>query len=649
MGTFVMAVVPGFQGVFSINYGSNHKREGFRRVFRNNGGGDVNSCVQADNNDPNAFPCRYEPPSTVNLVNEVTPYVEVFRFDRTTINRLGIIEFADLTARTVVLDAPGTKCKFTLGDEAIYSVSSHGLAIPSLPLEVALPTPTHSDVLITLPAHHLSITLEEVDPPLPAATDKSKHGYMHRVGHRTQLVDLTNPIEQEDGKKTVAYTRIFQYDPEPKLSMLFYDSASSSGTAVEPAKPITCASNVKAYDLQLGQSPSFPDGPRAGVTLLDKPSSESAGGATVKVEVSVSHLLEYADGKRESESCPWVEPLNMERDGDNALTVFHESGIGLGLEDLMMLNTDNKFTAEYKEFETMLKRSLPNLGDGASGGLQKCRLPNEELDDEGNLICIPQLTYTETELKSANFGDDHTCTHLANPDQIRNRMPFELLSSDPDNPDAFSASCDTFFASDVTHFRSQAQQFSRFRPWHSLKWTDLDGAERSMWSQVMTEFGDGRDMVELWDTFSGKGWQVFEKGAIDAVHDKNKKSRFDELKDFGNDQIWLTRLGYTAETWGRPWAFLERLLHGERNLLVMPKDEEQGGVEDVREMEKIERDAALEVFQGGTPDQWNSNNDAGNSESYFVTYTNAKCDDSELAKPISATGPDGLIEVGGDN
>lgn len=273
-------------------------------------------------------------------------------------------------------------------------------------------------------------------------------------------------------------------------------------------------------------------------------------GLTVQPTALVTEELPYPNASNPA-ICTWVEFDNVD---NTAVKVLHTNKVGLSNEELIALQRD-RTTAEYKEFATVLTSTLNLADDEIAAGLPFLRKCNQEGADPDTCHLLVErdafLEYTD------KFGADHRCIAVAS-----------TGLSDPGYnpvPAADTAVCQNQWAAIAAQAHGTAQ-----RAWHTLPWNTLTTDEQDWWAYL------GQDVVEAYQKYQGQpnspvGWETF------SLHVYVEASQ--PWFRLGVDQKdAAAKLGFTAETWGRQWALLERIFHSTANLLTW--DELSGAEKD---------------------------------------------------------------------
>ena len=317
-------------------------------------------------------------------------------------------------------------------------------------------------------------------------------------------------------------------------------STFRSGGSIVPVEGCS-ASPIAAIDLDLAKassisgtnpySPASMDGP-------DKPGWVAPKATAVSATVSVRQDLPYPISSA-PQTCTWVE-FHDGYTNPVPVSVTHSNRLGLSLGDLIRLRQDPT-TIERREFDRQVQKTIGSV-DELIPQLQQCSTPGAD-----DAHCARQVEYDVATELSDVFGGDYRCANAA-PGY---------------SPVAFGAAEDQGLASaegaECARLWSvvAAAAPSRYRAWHTKVWSTLETAQQDLWRAVG---GAAARAYAACDDECGS-WQEFSQRVhVDASQDWASLST--------TQQEALHLLEFTELTWGRQWALLERIFHGNTQLLT---------------------------------------------------------------------------------
>lgn len=485
-------------------------------------------------------------------------YVEVFTVTPTSIFER--MDYFDLQSQKLELDVHGTLCKFPIGKEATFSIVSAKVPCNGEDLEITVSTEGTTLNTLILPSHALHITLEALEPAYPQVTDESEFGYFHRLLTRRRFIDLDEdpsteteeditdeePVLSEDTEMseedaaavsnglpdvegaveettksatTSIHQMVFRYHPKPSLTMEFLTPDG------EPIEETGCT-EAEATDTELAQSSSYEPSLLIGSAVPQW----SVHTATEMVpQINVFESIPYPD-RNAPKVCDWIE---------NA-AVQHHNQLGFSTSDLINLQRDPN-TAEFKEFANIVHKTIGSPLEESEPYLTICRIP-------GDPACAVPVQHTPVVDFSTRFEDDYTCDSYPDGTQVPDFHPVDALSNlspaprDADEkPKAVSVECTTGWK-DITSVAG-----SRYRHWHLLEWDALQTFEQGYFRRL------GLEQIIRQNTRDT--WQEYTKEVLMSAPHWNNLTKA--------EQEAASELEFTSETWGRPWAFLDRIHHQE--------------------------------------------------------------------------------------
>jgi hypothetical protein len=216
-------------------------------------------------------------------------------------------------------------------------------------MELSLSTMQRTEGRFLVPAQLLDVTFLEVSPaPMPEVTDKSTHGYFHRMKTRTRRLNLTGAVDQTAVAGTLAcrdpqlFCELFEYHPPPKLTLSFSESKAGAQTFGESAATRCGDESTAAVDTQTTErwtgAGRFANGGAPGWAV--------ATNSDMQAHVRIEQVVQYNRRKTlVTDSCSEVR-------GD----VHHQSYLGLSSTELATLDSTGP---EKTDLLKVLSKTLP--------------------------------------------------------------------------------------------------------------------------------------------------------------------------------------------------------------------------------------------------------------------------------------------------
>ena len=448
------------------------------------------------------------------------------------------VNYRDVTGEIIKLGAHGTQCRLPIGTSATFAVKvpvSEYVCSPSNEIFVDMPTELQTWGRTMLPGHTVDLTLVAVEPAWPQVTDASTLGYFHRLRTRARRTKLLQASEERlgagkaDDTGKVANPPIgntvveFEYHPPAEITIRLLQQEDLDTQEVVPGS----CSTVDAVDSELARMKGYQP------TVLSSPGAVPEWvfkkGTIIDATTFVTESLLYPD-KNKPAVCDWVEfpPPNGQAESDAPrVEVANWNMLGLGLADLEQLALDDQ-TAEYKDFMTVLGETVGNdaarvlkMSTCVVNGAAGCTLVasrdtatdnTDQLDDKcavrSNGLTFPGYS---------KITEQDTCTN-----------GWVQLMNVPD---------------------------TKYRQWFNLGWDQLTLLEKGLWERLGLADAYRAAAVSASADWAGFSESVLVKSA----------PAWDKLTDDQREAAAL--LQYTRETWGRQWAFVERMVHGTTGLL----------------------------------------------------------------------------------
>lgn len=272
-----------------------------------------------------------------------------------------------------------------------------------------------------------------------------------------------------------------------------------------PTNELGC-STVTAVDVELRKSEEY-----VPITYTKKektPDFAFPAGTRVKIEVHASEKILFP--RDDPQICTWVE-------GETT----HHSRLGLSAEDLTLMNMDTELI-EHKDFMKVLDRTLPA---SSADELSLCTV-------QGDPNCTITNQHTTVRTVSDSFADDHTCSILDTGISASGYTP--ILTTEDCNS-AWNERGDSLY----------------YRSWHTTDVSAMTNPEKRLWETL--------GLLEKFTNTQWSGWQDFTLDVL--MHAKPWRSLSKAEKEAA------AKLYFTEFTWGRSWAFLERIFHKDTSLL----------------------------------------------------------------------------------
>jgi hypothetical protein len=494
-------------------------------------------------------------PSSAANENGNTLLEEVFSISPGTKDYEQNMDYQDHTVRLLRVGAHGTLCKLPLGNAATFTLQHN--ACKQIPLD--LPTAQRVDSIFLLPAHQYAVTFEAVSPHYPEATDKSQVGYFHRLRTRVRHINLFD----EPDTAGILHSAIFEYHPRPALAIHFLTGSDPTESLVDPVEMLDCSADASASDLQL-QAQQGEDYQKFEYRVDQIPRWAVPAGTPLTSEVKVTATIRFpvdvlSTSVNENAMCDWVEG-----------NIRHFSRLGLSAEDQFLLGMD-PFKVEHRDFIEVLSRTLPAVNHTH---LKTCTDPN---DPAYETECTINTTHTPIVTIRTDFGDDETCTVS---EAGVTATDFAPLSS--------GTLC--------TESAAMLQGAEGRRAWHTLTWTVSAGIDADPASGLTKEEQDA------WTTV-GLTQPQFDAATVTKVWSTFSAAITNNLLAWSNltcpqQKAAANTLRYTEVTWGRGWAFAERIFHSDFSLLPSWTDDLSNT--ERLSMEGLFKDAAS-VWDTATP------------------------------------------------
>ena len=522
-GTYSLAAPPGLRVTIRVSKGT-HSEGNFSRARHSNTA--ANGEMMARHvNDPVA--------GAAEEVFEIRPLSTTYAAN---------MDFQDHTTRTVTIEAYGTNCKLKLGDQVFFKATR---VCGTMRFSMSSTGGTSSSY--TVPAHSFDFHIESVAPDYAEVTDMSEYGYFHRMRTRQKFIDLFEEAESGPHRGT------WEYHPKPELGLSFSEGKvpSSSDMPHKQAVPETVCGNVNAKnqwpktyatDLQ-HQEQQGPAYSPVNLTGSDRiPSWDIPASTYVTAEVNATAIIKYPPPPAD-DTGDYVYPNCTYVDG----AVSHLSRLGLSATDLGVLARGDE-DPEKKDFQRVVQRSLPNLKfatvadtEASTAMLEKCTQP-------GQALCtnIPMNPVVESTISTA-FGDDETCSRT---ESGKTLTDYSLLgaAADASSAVATQAACELAWQTRLGIDANTDFELAL----HRKGWDKKAGREQFLTNLEQQAWNYLGVTKEKYDTIieSAGDWNIFSqkifKGLPNwAALDCTQKQH-------------AAALGYSAQTWGRAWAFAER-------------------------------------------------------------------------------------------
>ena len=503
------------------------------------------------------------------------------------------VNHRDVTGEIVKLGAHGTQCRLPIGTTATFAVKvpvSEYMCSPSNEIFVDMPTELQTWGRTMLPAHVVDLTFVATEPAWPQVTDASTVGYFHRLRTRARRTDLVKASEERLGAAKSDTTGKaanppigkvaveFEYHPPAKLAIQLTEQADPDKQEVVPE---TC-STVTAVDTELKRLSGYVE------TILSSagtiPEWVFKKGTIVDATTFVVESLPYPD-KNKPETCDWVAypPLNGQAVSDAPpVEVSNWNMLGIGRADLEQLQLD-KMTAEYKEFMNVLGETVGN-DDASVGKMSVCVI-------DGAAGCT-LLATRDTATANTDQLDDKCAVQS-------NGLTFPGYRKIEDDDACSKGWLDIMNVAD-----------SKYRRWFNLGWEQLTLLEQGLWERLGLA-----DAYRAAATATSADWQGFSESVL-----VKSAPAWANLTD--DERAAAALLQYTGETWGRQWAFVERMAHGTVGLLDW---EDVANVpHEQKALEELGWDTAgtawdtLQVGGGPKPDVWYADLTTAQKEAFAV-------------------------------
>ena len=440
------------------------------------------------------------------------------------------MNYEDRTTRLLDVDVHGTLCKHPIGNAAYMKFEVPGGVCGHMP--ALLPTAYQTNSLVILPAHLFDVTLEAVEPPYEEATASTQFGYFHRLRTRTQRVDVFDEASQRDpeiddqdnagrGEMINHHAVTYQYHPAPAINIAFFKNREVEGeTLLEPLVPTLCE---KASAVDASISESIPLGADQN---HQAPGWEMRTGMSFAAEARPVATIKFPYPREKHPTCDWIVGK-----------IAHESYVGFSRSDRHFFSVDpaskslvpkDTETTEYKEFANILNKTLPpqvTLED-----LARCSNPEEP-------GCLVDTVHSTAVSLRTDFSDDSTCTSPQQAGNLSLQFGYTIFNSN-------AQLC-------VDHWAKQAsKRRTRFHTWHLLDWNqDLTVAQQKAWNSA----GVTADLYRRGQ--ETRTWQYFSRVVLAPAKSWASLEHLDP-----SIIAALTRdLHFTPDTWGRAWAFTDRI------------------------------------------------------------------------------------------
>lgn len=517
-GSFALAAVPGTPFVVQVTLGS-HEPADFALALNAKDGPDLSAVL------------RMKPSLLPGI--ECDDCMQVFTLSADDESFSKGMDYEDRTTRLLDVDVHGTLCKHRLGRVSFMKFADHGCGTSNcLSTSAELPTAYQTNNLVLLPAQVLDVTLEAVEPPYEEATAFTQFGYFHRLRIRTQRIDLFDEFhppqrEAEEGSsqnKATHYAAVFQYHPAPVLELDFFKNKVADGRSdLQPLDPTLCKhgsalDTSTGVDLGLGATKSH-----------QAPGWVMPTGMPFAAEVKPVATITFP--REKPATCDWIVGK-----------VEHESYLGFSRADRHHFKVDQVTkamvpkdveTTAYKEFAKIVNKTLPP--QVTREDLVRCGNPEEP-------ECSVSTVHSTALSLRADFSDDATCTSPQHANELHLQFGYNIFDGD-------AKSCASQWASHVS------KAGLPFHAWHLLDWSrDLSVSQQKAWESVnITEelYRRGKDTPT---------WRYFSKVVLASA------PLWSSLE---NDvrNILADELGFTSDTWGRAWAFADRIFLNDTTVL----------------------------------------------------------------------------------
>lgn len=425
------------------------------------------------------------------------------------------MKYEDRTVRLLDVDVHGTLCKHPLGDVAFLKFDVPNCGHRS----VLLPTSYQTNNLVQLPAQLYDVTLDAVEPPYPEATAVTQFGYFRRLRTRTQQTDLSDELNaspEEDGGERIAGTNVhavvFQYHPAPDLNIQFLETTRERSKALEP----TACNSASAVDTSIGDETKLVDDQVPGWVMRT--------GMPFAAVASPVATIKFPEDKHAT--CDWIEGH-----------ISHVNNIGLSRSDQHFFKHDavsNKLvpkdseSTEYRDFAKIVNKTLPAQVQLAD--LARCGHP----EDPACLVATTHLTATSAR---TDFSDDSTCTSPQHAGHLRVQLGYTIHDAD-------ATSCAALWAKQLSVPESQ------FHAWHLTDWDHhLTAAQQKAWENA----GVNEEHFKRGQTT--KTWRYFSKTVLSPTLSWSML----EQKNASITRTLASELHFNSDTWGRAWAFADRI------------------------------------------------------------------------------------------
>lgn len=545
-GTYELAAVPSIPTIIRVTLGDHEPSQFQRRQGDHAAGGmsepkpsltpDVDCLPERSNCDVEVFAIEPNESSESNVSH----------------NGLNKMHYEDRTTAALNVDVHGTLCKYPLGDVAFVKFSVPYCGSKTVALQQ---TPRKEYNLVQLPAHVFDVTLDAVEPPYPEATDPSQMGYFHRLRTRSRRIDLSaepTKVGISEGPAVAAgvadnfLSVVFQYHPAPDVNVRFVGSAKD-GTLETLASQNCSQTNV--VDTSIGQESFLTD---------QSPKWEMRAGTEF---IAVAEPLATIKFPTDQFSvCDWIEGR-----------ILHRSNVGLSRADranwFKMDEAENRLipkdatTTQFKDFARILNKSLPLKVKMAD--LAKCADPDDP-------ACAISTVHDTRWTVRTDFSADLTCSVVKETGKFE--FGYKPISGDAEL-------CKAQW--------SKRSSSNAFQAWHLLDWdSELTPAQRDTWESV----GVTKDLYSRGQTAGT--WNEFSKVVLATT------DTWSNLETRNLTSGIASELHFTSDTWGRAWAFANRIFLND--IAVLPSWKE-----DLTSAEQV----ALETI-GFTEDTWSEKDPA---------------------------------------
>ena len=510
--------------------------------------------------------------STATSAEDVTQVITVTRHH----GKLRTVDFQDVTGQIIKLDAHGTRCGYPIANQATYSVrvpAKHTYCEPRSVFELDIPVQTLTTGRVMLPGHLVDVSLEALSPEWPAVTDAGDLGYFHRLRTRTRRQDLLAvSAERLQSKEDPNYTAKephvnYEYHPAPNMHVSLA-TTTGGGNHVSVIHHADCPS-ITATDQDLEDVAGY----RAAeitVAASNHPWATNKG-ALVDATARVWEELPYpADSK--PLRCTWIDFGTDSAGNAVAVKVRHTNRLGLSIEDRIAFGQDPT-TAERKEFDTVLKETLgiENMQPGSNDITQLTRCSQEGADPTCD---VPATQSSSTSYRSTAAVGGYLCEasddagrmplHVHHGGARRRRRSgtvhegVEQRAADPRAPATPGAPAGFTLALPTAACPGLLRALPGHRQWHAVPWTELTTTEQGLWQAAGATTADAYAAAadqagdDQWATFSARVYVAASKPWAELSATQWEA---------------LVKLKFSEATWGRQWALLERIFHGDTSLL----------------------------------------------------------------------------------